>query len=636
MLALMTPQLLWQRARRGRAVDVLLTHAASVRPARRRRLAAPWGARLRPLPRALAAAGCTCTATCTSPGPTRAARYVTDAGRACHQRVRVHPVRGRGSRRSPAGTCAALRERRVAARACRSDAEASEPGAGWCCDERRPRRPWGGGHGGRVAARALEVWRSICCPRPCLAAERRAHGSPRRRSITSATRTASAWTFSPDALVAAAQVGARPPPARRERPRCAFVNGLVSHDVAGLAGRRRGRRPAARSQGPAAGGPERRAAPRRPLRGGRRRGAGAAVERTFVDHVIFDQVEVHRPRRAAGSSLTLLREPIAEVATVGARGRVWPGAAGGLVELASPPPTATSAGGTHRHRASPGGRGLLRARRLRARVGGRRAHARRRPGARVARVAGRRRAPRGRARRGPPAGSPTASPRCARRGAPRACRRRPGLEGAHQLPQGVLPRAGDHGEDRGTRPSAARRLRAPAPRRAAAGARYGDGLAPRGRGDRRARGDRQRCARARTATAGGRWPSCGSTTWTTGAGAWSPTAPRPALRVRPRRPVRPGRRGRLIAWPEFHIRGSPSPRSTLNRPIRVLIAKPGLDGHDRGAKVVARALRDAGMEVVYTGCGRAPRPSSAPPCRRTSTPSACRCCRGPTCSTSAT
>jgi len=36
-------------------------------------------------------------------------------------------------------------------------------------------------------------------------------------------------------------------------------------------------------------------------------------------------------------------------------------------------------------------------------------------------------------------------------------------------------------------------------------------------------------------------------------------------------------------------------------PIRVLIAKPGLDGHDRGAKVVARALRDAGMEVIYTG-----------------------------------
>lgn len=39
----------------------------------------------------------------------------------------------------------------------------------------------------------------------------------------------------------------------------------------------------------------------------------------------------------------------------------------------------------------------------------------------------------------------------------------------------------------------------------------------------------------------------------------------------------------------------------MDRPIRVLIAKPGLDGHDRGAKVIARALRDAGMEVIYTG-----------------------------------
>jgi len=42
------------------------------------------------------------------------------------------------------------------------------------------------------------------------------------------------------------------------------------------------------------------------------------------------------------------------------------------------------------------------------------------------------------------------------------------------------------------------------------------------------------------------------------------------------------------------------------RPLRVLIAKPGLDGHDRGAKVVARALRDAGMEVVYTGLHQTP------------------------------
>ncbi|HHW55343.1 MAG: cobalamin B12-binding domain-containing protein [bacterium] len=43
-----------------------------------------------------------------------------------------------------------------------------------------------------------------------------------------------------------------------------------------------------------------------------------------------------------------------------------------------------------------------------------------------------------------------------------------------------------------------------------------------------------------------------------------------------------------------------------DRPIRVLIAKPGLDGHDRGAKVLARALRDAGMEVIYTGLRQTP------------------------------
>ena len=40
---------------------------------------------------------------------------------------------------------------------------------------------------------------------------------------------------------------------------------------------------------------------------------------------------------------------------------------------------------------------------------------------------------------------------------------------------------------------------------------------------------------------------------------------------------------------------------SLSRPIRVLVAKPGLDGHDRGAKIVARTLRDAGFEVIYTG-----------------------------------
>src|SRR6476469_1180297 len=46
--------------------------------------------------------------------------------------------------------------------------------------------------------------------------------------------------------------------------------------------------------------------------------------------------------------------------------------------------------------------------------------------------------------------------------------------------------------------------------------------------------------------------------------------------------------------------------SSHMRPIRVLIAKPGLDGHDRGAKVVAAALRDAGMEVIYTGLHQTP------------------------------
>jgi methylmalonyl-CoA mutase C-terminal domain/subunit len=44
----------------------------------------------------------------------------------------------------------------------------------------------------------------------------------------------------------------------------------------------------------------------------------------------------------------------------------------------------------------------------------------------------------------------------------------------------------------------------------------------------------------------------------------------------------------------------------MTSPIRVLVAKPGLDGHDRGAKVIARALRDAGMEVIYTGLRQTP------------------------------
>lgn len=47
-------------------------------------------------------------------------------------------------------------------------------------------------------------------------------------------------------------------------------------------------------------------------------------------------------------------------------------------------------------------------------------------------------------------------------------------------------------------------------------------------------------------------------------------------------------------------------RGGIGAPIRILIAKPGLDGHDRGAKVVARALRDAGMEVIYSGLHQTP------------------------------
>ena len=46
--------------------------------------------------------------------------------------------------------------------------------------------------------------------------------------------------------------------------------------------------------------------------------------------------------------------------------------------------------------------------------------------------------------------------------------------------------------------------------------------------------------------------------------------------------------------------------STQTRKIRVVVAKPGLDGHDRGAKIIARALRDAGMEVIYTGLHQTP------------------------------
>ena len=56
--------------------------------------------------------------------------------------------------------------------------------------------------------------------------------------------------------------------------------------------------------------------------------------------------------------------------------------------------------------------------------------------------------------------------------------------------------------------------------------------------------------------------------------------------------------------PETALR--PDPEACCDMKIRVVIAKPGLDGHDRGAKVIARALRDAGMEVIYTGLRQTP------------------------------
>src|SRR5690242_8177777 len=65
-----------------------------------------------------------------------------------------------------------------------------------------------------------------------------------------------------------------------------------------------------------------------------------------------------------------------------------------------------------------------------------------------------------------------------------------------------------------------------------------------------------------------------------------------------------GRSAMLCARSSEPIR---KPRTfNMPHPIRVLVAKPGLDGHDRGAKVIARALRDAGMEVIYTGLRQTP------------------------------
>lgn len=67
--------------------------------------------------------------------------------------------------------------------------------------------------------------------------------------------------------------------------------------------------------------------------------------------------------------------------------------------------------------------------------------------------------------------------------------------------------------------------------------------------------------------------------------------------------VTPGQGGRAGAQPSSDGRSSPQPSPAR---IRVVVAKPGLDGHDRGAKIIARALRDAGMEVIYTGLHQTP------------------------------
>ena len=81
-----------------------------------------------------------------------------------------------------------------------------------------------------------------------------------------------------------------------------------------------------------------------------------------------------------------------------------------------------------------------------------------------------------------------------------------------------------------------------------------------------------------------------------------------ALAVGAPRPVRAGPGGRRSAGEAALPAGLHAGRDArvTDRPLRVLIAKPGLDGHDRGAKVVAHALRDAGIEVVYSGLKRTP------------------------------
>jgi len=61
-----------------------------------------------------------------------------------------------------------------------------------------------------------------------------------------------------------------------------------------------------------------------------------------------------------------------------------------------------------------------------------------------------------------------------------------------------------------------------------------------------------------------------------------------------------------VGWGHQPVESGPAQMSTSEKKIRVVVAKPGLDGHDRGAKIIARALRDAGMEVIYTGLHQTP------------------------------
>src|SRR5207237_9760481 len=96
-------------------------------------------------------------------------------------------------------------------------------------------------------------------------------------------------------------------------------------------------------------------------------------------------------------------------------------------------------------------------------------------------------------------------------------------------------------------------------------------------------------------------------------GGRRPTAARPRTGGRtgpPRRSGRrrawPGSRGRPRWYPSGGDATAALSFLVMQRPYRVVVAKPGLDGHDRGAKVIARALRDAGFEVIYTGLHQTP------------------------------